>query len=85
MLVDMTHYYGIPLDALVGRPVATISISEYNALLTQFFERGDQITRLHSVVKDVVHYLVAKKDIGELSAVESALLLECERAMEGKE
>ena len=85
MLVDMTHYYGIPLDALIGRPIPCISISEYNALLTQFLERGDEITRLQSVVKDVVHYLIAKKDIGELSAVEDALLLECERAMEAKE
>ena len=88
----------------------TISISEYNSLLTQFMARGDEITRLQAVIaeleavfevpgaedkeekarlqavmRNVMHYLAAKKDIGELSPVEEALLLECERVMEGKE
>src|SRR6266567_3720479 len=84
----------------------TISISEYNALLSQFMARGDEITRLQAiiaeleavfevpgdedkeekdrlqaVVRNVTHFLRAKQDIGELSAVEEALLLECSRAM----
>ncbi len=55
-----------------------ISIDEYNAVLAQ-------VLSLQSVIRNMTHYLTAKQDIGELSAVEEALLLECSRALEGKE
>jgi hypothetical protein len=61
-----------------------IGMREYSDLMTLYMQRGDEITRLQSVIRNVTHYLIAKKDIGELSAVEEALLLECERAREGK-
>ena len=96
------------LDAIAEQ--RTISISEYNSLLSLYMARGDEITRLQAViaeleavfevpaaedkeekdrlqavVRNVIHYLTAKKDIGELSPVEEALLVECSRAMEAKE
>ena len=106
-----THVYPQIITLNPGAPWAdnsmTISISEYNALLSQFMARGDEITRLQaiiaeleavfevpgaedkeekarlqSVVRNVTHYLIAKRDIGELSPVEDALLLECEKSIQ---
>jgi len=104
-----THVYP-QIITLNPNASMTISISEYNDLLSQFMARGDEITRLQAViaeleavfevpgdadkeekdrlqavVRNVTHFLRAKQDIGELSAVEEALRVECERAMEGKE
>jgi hypothetical protein len=65
--------------------INAFTISQYNELLTLYLKRGDEITRLQAVVRNVAHYLIAKQDVDGLNPVEEALLLECERAMEGKE
>ena len=54
-----------------------ISIDEYNAVLAQ----DQRFDAAIAVIRNVTHYLIAKQDIGELSAVEDALLLACEQAM----
>ena len=93
------------LDAIAQQ--RTISISEYNSLLSLYMARGDEIMRLQAViaeleavfevpsaedkeekerlqavVRNVTHYLLAKKDIGEITPVEDALLLECEKSIQ---
>ncbi len=100
-----THVYP-QIITLNPNASMTISISEYNSLLSQFMARGDEITRLQAViaeleavfevpsdadkeeknrlqavVRNITHYLIAKRDIGELSPVEDALLLECEKSI----
>jgi hypothetical protein len=62
-----------------------VTISQYNELLSLYLDRGTEIERLQAVVRNVAHYLIAKQDVDGLNSVEEALLLECERAMEGKE
>jgi hypothetical protein len=71
-------------DAACADNSMMISISEYNSLLSLYMNRGDEITRLQAVVRNVTHYLLAKKDIGELTAVEDALLLELEEVTQEK-
>ena len=62
-----------------------VTIQQYNELMTLYMDRGNEITRLQIVIRNVQHYLIALEDVDGLSAVEQALLAECERAMEGKE
>ena len=45
-------------------------------------EDKEEQDRLQAVVRNVTHYLIAKRDIGELSPVEDALLLECEKSIQ---
>jgi hypothetical protein len=76
----------ITINTSGGLQPTFITISQYNELLSQFMARGDEITRLQAVVKDVAHYLIARREVvGELSPAENALLAEIEAMLEVKE
>ncbi len=73
---SVTHLYPHIVTLNPSNPPAftLINTREYNDLLSQR-------QNLQAVIRNVTHYLIAKQDIGELSAVEDALLLACEQAM----
>ncbi len=72
--VTQVHPQIVTLNPSNPPTFTLINTREYNDLLSQ-------LQNLQSVVRNVTHFLRAKQDIGELSAVEDALLLACERAM----